>query len=150
MDLTTGNIRFVQDHKDQGNMRLPTDEQSPLALAGDMIFYAHWQLLGTLKVVDRSAALGESYASPITTRELTPVLNTLAPGVCAGRSAHFCPGGMSSPGEGFAVDPGFLYLCFGGTNLRSILDDPGAERGDQPGRNLLEERGWSHCGARIA
>jgi len=134
MDLTTGNIRFVQDHKDQGNMRLPTDEQSPLALAGDMIFYAHWQLLGALKVVDRSAGLGESYSNPIITRELTPVLNTLAPGVCAGRSAHFCPGGMSSPGEGFAVDPGFyiyvseerIYDQFWTTPVRSAVISRGA------------------------
>ncbi|GAP08775.1 MAG TPA: hypothetical protein DEQ80_06285 [Anaerolinea thermolimosa] len=129
MDLTTGVIRFVQDHKDQGNMRLPTDEQSPLAMAGDMIFYAHWQLLGALKVIDRSAGLGESYANPIITRELTPVLNTLAPGVCAGRSAHFCPGGMSSPGEGFAVDPGFyiyvsekrIYDQYWTTPVRSVV-----------------------------
>lgn len=129
MDLTTGDIRFIQDHKDQGTMRLPTDEQSPLAMAGDMLFYAHWQLLGALQVTDRSAGLGESYANPITTRELTPVLNTLAPGVCAGRSAHFCPGGMSSPGEGFAVDPGFfiyiseerVYDQFWTTPVRSVV-----------------------------
>lgn len=129
MDLTTGNIRFVQDYKDQGNMRLPTDEQSPLAMAGDMLFYAHWQLLGSLRVIDRSAGLGESYTNPITTRELTPVLNTLAPGVCAGRSAHFCPGGMSSPGEGFAVDPGFyvyvseerIYDQYWTTPVRSVV-----------------------------
>ncbi|HEX9029159.1 MAG TPA: PQQ-binding-like beta-propeller repeat protein, partial [Anaerolineales bacterium] len=91
MDLPTGNIRFVQDYKNQGDIRLPTDEQSPLSMAGDSLLHAHWMLLGTLQIGDRSASLGSSYTNPIKTSELTPVLNTLAAGTCPNRSGHFCP-----------------------------------------------------------
>ena len=76
MDLTTGDIRFVQDYKNQGTMRMPTDEQSPLSMAGDTLFHAHWMLLQSVRITDRSASLGGSYADPIRTREMTPTLNT--------------------------------------------------------------------------
>ena len=107
MDLSTGNIRFVQAHKDEGTMRMPTDEQSPLSMAGEMIFHAHWQLLGAVKITDRSENLGETITNPIRTDELSPVLNTMAEGVCGNRIDHTCGNGMTSPGESYSVDPGF-------------------------------------------
>jgi outer membrane protein assembly factor BamB len=113
MDLTTGNIRFVQDYKNQGDMRLPTDEQSPLSIAGDTLFYAHWMLLGGLQITDRSSNLGASYKTPIKTHEITPVVNTLASSACPGRSNHACPSsaGMSLPCDSFLVDPGFYIYA---------------------------------------
>ena len=129
MDLSTGSIRFVQDHKDEGNMRLPTDEQSPLSMAGDMLFHAHWQLLSALKITDRSSNLGVSISTPIRTEELTPVLNTLDEGQCGGRSNHYCGSGMTSPGESYSVDPGFyiyhssekMYDAYWTTPVRSAV-----------------------------
>jgi hypothetical protein len=90
---------------------MPTDEQSPLSMAGELIFHSHWQLLGALRITDRSTNLGESYSNPIRTQSLTPVLNTLASGLCPDRSMHYCPHSMTSPGEGYSVDPGF-YLYY--------------------------------------
>lgn len=116
MDLTTGDIRFVRDYKDQGSFRLPTDEQSPLSMAGDMLFHSHWQLLGGLKILDRSPALGDAYANPIQSQELTPVLNTLGAGQCGNRSGNYCPQTMTSPGESFPVDPGF-YIYYAGDRI---------------------------------
>lgn len=134
MDLSTGDIRFVQDYKDEGNMRMPTDEQGALSMAGDMLFHAHWQLLGALMVVDRSAGLGDRYSNPILTRELTPVLNTLTAGECAGRANHYCPQRMTSPGESYSVDPGFyiyssdsrIYDRFWSTPVRGAVISNGA------------------------
>lgn len=129
MDLGTGNIRFVQDHKDEGNMRMPTDEQSPLSMAGEMLFHAHWQLLGALKIIDPSSTLGGTITDPIRTQELSPVLNTLAEGQCGSRSNHYCGNGMTSPGESYSVDPGFyvyhaadrIYDMYWTTPVRSAV-----------------------------
>jgi hypothetical protein len=116
MDLTTGNIRFVQDYKNQGTMRMPTDEQSPLSMAGDTLFHAHWMLLQSVRITDRSASLGGSHADPIRTGELTPTLNTLASGSCSNRNSsnHYCPQSMSPPCDSYGVDPGF-YVYYSGT-----------------------------------
>jgi hypothetical protein len=114
MDLTNGNIRFVQAYKNQGDMRLPTDEQSPLSMAGNTLLYAHWMLLGTLQITDRSASLGGSITNPIKTKELTPVLNTLAAGTCSSRSWHSCPTNMNPPCDSYGVDPGF-YVYYSST-----------------------------------
>jgi outer membrane protein assembly factor BamB len=113
MDLATGNIRFVQDYKNQGDMRLPTDEQSPLSIAGDTLFYAHWMLLGGLQITDRSSGLGGTRQTPIKTKEITPIVNTLASGTCPSRSNHACPSpsGMSLPCDSFLVDPGFYIYA---------------------------------------
>lgn len=108
LNLANGAIRFVQDHKNAGSLRLPTDEQSPLAMAGDALWHAHWMLLGGVRLEDRSPELGGSYAEPIRTRELPPILNTLRPDRCAGAAGGRCAAVMQTPCDGFAVDPGFF------------------------------------------
>jgi hypothetical protein len=113
MDLSTGNIRFIQDHKNGGSMRFPTDEQSPLSIAGNTLLHAHWMTLGAIRITDRSANLGTSYDDPIRSEELMPVLNTLAAGTCPSRDSarHYCPQGMTAPDDGYLNDPGF-YLYY--------------------------------------
>jgi outer membrane protein assembly factor BamB len=114
MDLGTGNIRFVQDYKNDGTMRMPTDEQSPLSMAGDSLFYAHWMTLGSIRVTDRSSNLGGSYNNPIRTEELIPALNTLASGSCSNRdsSNHYCPQRMYTPEDDYSNDPGFYVYYY--------------------------------------
>jgi len=113
MDLTTGDIRFVQSHKGDGTIRLPTDEQSPLSMGGDTLFLAHWMTMGAVRITDRSAGLGDTYANPIRTQEVVPTLNTLASGSCPGRdaAAHYCPVDMYAPSDGYRNDPG-LYVYY--------------------------------------
>lgn len=111
MDIKTGNIRFVQDYRNQGVLRLHTDEQSPLAMAGNTILHAHWMTLGALKITNRSSNLGGSYLNPIRTIELSPVLNTLASGTCNNRSGHFCYESMGTPCDSYQNDPGF-YIYY--------------------------------------
>lgn len=131
MDLTAGDIRFVQSHKNEGTIRLPTDEQSPLAMAGDALFLAHWMTLGAVRITDRSTGLGDTYTNPIETQELTPTLNTLSAGSCPGRdpAAHSCPVDMSPPGDPYRNDPGFyvyyadrrIYDAYWTTPVRSVI-----------------------------
>ena len=90
-------------------------------------------LLGGVRLEDRSPALGASYAAPLRTRELPPVLNTLRPDLCAGASDHVCAVGMQAPCDGFAVDPGFfvyhaeqcVYDQFWSTPVRGVIIDGG-------------------------
>ncbi|MGQ0603006.1 MAG: PQQ-binding-like beta-propeller repeat protein [Anaerolineales bacterium] len=119
MDLQTGNIRFVQDYKGQGNIRFPSDEQGPLTMAGDTLFHTHWASLSSVRITNRSASYGSSYANPIRTVEGMLVLNTLAAGSCPGRSNHSCPQGMYDPG-GVYTDPGF-YLYYAAQNVYDQL-----------------------------
>lgn len=120
MDLSTGNIRFVQDHKNQGSMRLPTDEQGALSMAGDTLLHAHWMLLGGVRITDRSASLGGSRSNPIRASEVVPIGNTLAAGTCNGRNSatHSCPVGFSPPNDAWLIDAGF-YIYY---NNQQVYD----------------------------
>lgn len=111
MDLTTGAIRFVQDYKNQGSIRVPTDEQGVLAMAGNSMFHTHWMTLGGVRITDRSASLGATYANPIRTLELAPVVNTLASGTCPERDSirRYCPSGMRVPEESYVNDPVTMF-----------------------------------------
>lgn len=117
MDLASGAIRFVEDHKNEGTIRLPTDEQGALSMVGDVLFHSHWMSLGAIRIADRTAG-GSSYASPIPADEYLSVTNTLGQGQCAQRisALRFCPVGHSAPGDGYQLDPGF-YIYYGGTNV---------------------------------
>ncbi len=134
MNLTDGSIRFVRDWGKVGNMRFPSDEQSPLSMAGDILFHSHWMLLGSVRITDRSPGLGGSYSNPIQTQKMTPVLNTLRTGGCGARSGHYCPTNMLSPCDAYGVDPGFyvyyhnqcVYDQFWTTIVRSAVISNGA------------------------
>lgn len=109
MNLQNGTIRFVDSHKNEGSMRLPTDEQGVLSMAGDTLLYSHWMLMGGIRITDRSAGVGDNINNPIRTLELQPVINTIATDACPQRnpSQHSCPTGSNAPGDGFQLDPGF-------------------------------------------
>lgn len=112
MDLGTGAIRFVEDHKNEGTIRFPTDEQGALSMVGDVIFHSHWKSLGAVRITSRTTG-GSSYASPVPTDEYLSVSNTLGQGQCAQRisAQRFCPVGHTAPGDGYQLDPGF-YIYY--------------------------------------
>jgi outer membrane protein assembly factor BamB len=119
MDLSTGNIRFIQDYKSQGNMRFPTDEQSPLSMAGNTLLHAHWASLGSIRITDRSPQFGDTRSNAIRAVEVMPLANTLTAGTCSARSNHFCPQGFADPG-GVSFDPG-LYVYYFNKNVYDEL-----------------------------
>jgi outer membrane protein assembly factor BamB len=112
MDLTTGAIRFIQDYKNQGTIRFPTDEQGALTLVGDVLFHSHWMSLGAIRIPDRSVG-GASYRNPIPSEEYLSVSNTMAANQCPQRNAaeRFCPVGHSPPADGYQLDPGFYIYA---------------------------------------
>jgi outer membrane protein assembly factor BamB len=129
MDLKTGNIRYVQLYKNQGTIRMPTDEQGPISMAGDTILFSNWMVLGSLKIVDRSDARGNSMQNPIQTRELIPVLNTLDRNICSLQASQYCSQTMRTPCDSYNLDPGFyiyhsdtcIYDQFWTTPVRSAV-----------------------------
>lgn len=120
MNLQTGAIRFVEDYKNQGTLRVPTDEQGQLAMVGNVLFHAHWMSMGALRIPDRSSG-GASFGAPIQSEEYMSISNTLAQGQCGSRNAaaRYCPVGHSSPTDGYQLDPGF-YVYY---DSQSAYDD---------------------------
>jgi hypothetical protein len=116
MSLTTGLIRYVQSYKGQGSFRCPTDEQSGISMAGDSLIHAHWMVFGGVRVTNRTAGVGDTFANPITTTELIPISNTLSStgGYCPARSGHYCSDASTPPCDGQSIDPGF-YVYYAST-----------------------------------
>jgi outer membrane protein assembly factor BamB len=51
-----------------------TDENSPLTMAGDTIFFSHWAATASATIKDRTPALGATRATAITVDKLPPIL----------------------------------------------------------------------------
>jgi outer membrane protein assembly factor BamB len=94
-DLAAGDLRFVQFEEQDGWARI-TDESCPLSMAGDTLFYAHWDVSQSARVVDRSPTLGLTRTVPIRTEARPPVARHLR--LPAGRidpASHWIEGGMT-------------------------------------------------------
>lgn len=68
--LVAGDLRFIRWPNSYTNI---TDEQTPLTMAGNTLFNAHWGASESTRILDRSTARGLSYADPITS-QAHPVL----------------------------------------------------------------------------
>ncbi|PDV96447.1 PQQ-binding-like beta-propeller repeat protein [Candidatus Chloroploca asiatica] len=127
MNLATGVIRFVDDHKNQGTIRLPTDEQGTLSMVGDVLFHSHWMSMGAIRITNRTTG-GGSFSDPIPSVEYLSVSNTIGAGQCASRDSarRFCPEGHTpGGGEGYQLDRGF-YLYYSSQNVYDQYWTPSA------------------------
>lgn len=68
--LSAGDLRFV--YFGNSNIHI-TDEQSPLTMAGDTLFHAHWGASESARIVDRSPQRGLAFDKPILS-EANPVV----------------------------------------------------------------------------
>lgn len=134
MDLTTGTIRFVEDHKNDGTIRVPTDEQGQLAMVGDVLFHSHWMSMGSIRIPNRATG-GGSFGDSVPSTEYLSISNTIGAGQCAGRNSalRYCPSGHSSPTDGYQLDPGF-YIYYDSSSaydnqfkapVRTVIYDSG-------------------------
>ena len=71
-----GDARFVQFQEHGGWVHV-TDESCPLSMAGQTLFYAHWDMSQSARLTDRSPALGRTRAAPIKTEARPPVVRHL-------------------------------------------------------------------------
>ncbi|MBI5669730.1 MAG: PQQ-binding-like beta-propeller repeat protein [Chloroflexi bacterium] len=73
-NLVAGDLRFVQFTNSSVHI---TDEQTPLTMAGDTIFYAHWGISSSTRIIDRSSNLGLTYSAPIRTQNHPGVIRRM-------------------------------------------------------------------------
>lgn len=118
--LVAGDVRFVQTNK---SMSFITDEQTPITMAGSTFFYAHWGASEAHKVLDRTNAKGTSFANPITTKKLTPVVRRIAACGTANTTTHYSTCGMTLFDDGkYWEGPGWWVYW-------NVLDPPTQHRG---------------------
>lgn len=60
--ISAGDLRFVKFSNSQIKI---TDEQTPLTMAGNTIFNAHWGASESTRITDRSDSRGHSFSNPI-------------------------------------------------------------------------------------
>ncbi len=115
-----GDLRFVQ--YDSGIVRI-TDEQSPISLAGNVIFYSHWGALETAKVTDRSSSRGATIANKITTTKYPSVIRRIKSCADFNPSTHRTTCGLELYQDGkYWPGPGFWVYW-------NIMDPPTPVRG---------------------
>lgn len=111
--LVAGDLRFVRMGNYSGyGGTAPVhivDEQTPLMMAGNMLFNAHWAASAGVKITDRSNTKGLSYGTPIETTKLPTVIR--AQKSCANfiPSTHYttCSLNYVTDGGRFFDGPGF-------------------------------------------
>ncbi len=98
-----GDLRFI--NFGQNNM-IVSDEASPITVAGNTIFYAHWGLIENYTITDRSSGKGNALSNPISTTKNTPTIRRLKSG--GGQSNRYTTGYLELfcdtrgwPGPGF-------------------------------------------------
>lgn len=69
--LQAGDLRFVK-WGDKGF--IITDEQTPVTMAGNTLFHAHWAASESNTILDRSTSKGLTYSNPITVQSHPPVV----------------------------------------------------------------------------
>jgi hypothetical protein len=72
--MVAGDLRFIQF--DKSPVRI-TDEQTPLTLAGNTFFNAHWGASESGRIVDRSNAKGITTDAPITTQRHPTIIRRM-------------------------------------------------------------------------
>lgn len=79
-NMVAGDMRFIRMARQNGGVGYVNiiDEQEPITMAGSTIFHAHWGASESVKITDRSSALGLSYANPIATANHPTVIRQLA------------------------------------------------------------------------
>ncbi len=130
--LRAGDLRFVQFVEHGGWMHI-TDESCPLTMAGDTIFYAHWDVSAGARIMDRSPGLGLQRDAPVRTQKRPPVARhlKLSPDKL-NAATHWHEGGMNLVDGRWLDGPGWWVYA-------NVLDPP------TPARNAYSEGILPRC-----
>ncbi len=93
-----GDIRWISLGKVRPNSDLYervwaaiSDEQSPLSMAGNTLFYSHWNAMESVRITDRAASRGNSFNNPIKTEVNEPVVRDAdCPAALNNSAEHYC------------------------------------------------------------
>ncbi len=124
--LVAGDLRFVKMNSYSGyGGNSPThivDEQAPLTVAGNTLFYAHWAASTSVKITNRSDSLGLSYTSPIQTSLHPPVMRALQSISCKDTTTHWTG---TCTNLSFVTDGGRYFNGPGWWSYWAVADPPG-------------------------
>lgn len=122
--LSAGDLRFVKMTDAPTNI---IDEQTPLSMAGDTIFDAHWSASLGSKILDRSSAKGLSFADPITSTKHPTVVRSQK--TCGNfvPLTHYTTCHLS-----YVTDGGRFYNGPGFWGYWNVVDPPGWRTGITP------------------
>jgi hypothetical protein len=73
-----------------------SDEQCPVTVLGDHVYHAHWDASEGVVITDRASARGLTYADPITTTDLPPVIRGAANSGTKNPGSHYKTSGSNS------------------------------------------------------
>jgi hypothetical protein len=103
--MAAGDLRFVDFPNSYVHI---TDEQTPLSMAGNSLFQAHWGASESVKIVDRSEGKGLSHGSPIVVQGHPVVIRREASCGDKNASTHWTSCGLTLYGDGrYWNGPGF-------------------------------------------
>ena len=95
--LVAGDLRFVDFARSMVHI---TDEQCPLTMAGSTIFHAHWGASESTRILDRSPALGLTFAAPISTEANPPIVRRIKPVSDFNPLTHWTKSGLTLYDDG--------------------------------------------------
>ena len=117
--LSAGDMRFVDFPGGYANI---TDEQTPLTMAGDVLFQAHWGASEAIRITDRSSSLGLNHDQPINAEALPTVIRRMQECSSFDPSTHWTTCGLTLFDDGrYWPGPGFWVYW-------NVLDPPTPDR----------------------
>lgn len=117
--MKAGDLRFVAFPNSSTHI---TDEQCPMTMAGDTIFRAHWGASESIRITDRAAERGLSFADPIRATAHPVVCRRQSPSPNFDPTTHWTRDGLTLFKDGrYWKGPGW-WVYWG------VLDPPTPQR----------------------
>lgn len=94
--LVAGDMRFIDFHE---AYVIITDEQSPITMAGNTLFHAHWGASESTRIRDRSDSKGLSYSDPIPSEKNPTVIRRIQKTSNFDPNTHWTTSGLTLFGD---------------------------------------------------
>ncbi len=118
--LAAGDLRFVDFPKSYVNI---TDEQTPLTMAGNTLFQAHWGASESVHILDRQDSKGQVHDDPITGESRPAIIRRMQACSDFNPSTHWTSCGLTLYADGrYWAGPGFWVYW-------NAYDPPTPDRG---------------------
>lgn len=122
--LKAGDLRFVKMSSFGGmggNSYVHiVDEETPISMAGEMLFNAHWAASTGVKITDRTANRGLTFAAPILSSNLLPIVRAIKSCSNFNATTHYTTCGLS-----YVTDGGRYFGGPGYWGYWNVVDPPG-------------------------
>jgi hypothetical protein len=117
--LVAGDLRFIRWNNSYVKI---TDEQTPITMAGNTLFHAHWGASESITLVDRSPSRGLTFGSPITSTNHPVVIRRMVSCSSYNPTTHWTTCGLTLFDDGrYWNGPGWWVYW-------NVLDPPTPSR----------------------